>query len=172
MAGLNVETALVDGELVALDKDGISSFPRSQAALSAGKDASLYFHLFDLLHLDGWDLRDCALLDRKRVLQGLDDWRGMLRYSDHHTGDPAAMRREACRMKLEGIVCKQADAPYRAGRGHGWLKVKCQGREEFVVLGWTPPRGSRTGLGALHLGYYDPRQPPALCRRRRHRLLR
>jgi bifunctional non-homologous end joining protein LigD len=158
VAGLNVETALVDGELVALDKEGKSSFPALQAALSAGKDASLYFHLFDLLHLDGWDLRDCALLDRKRVLQGLDEWRGMLRYSDHHTGDPAAMRREACRMKLEGIVCKQADAPYRAGRGHGWLKVKCQGREEFIVLGWTPPRGSRTGLGALHLGYYDPQQ--------------
>ena len=158
VAGLNVETALVDGELVALDKEGKSSFPALQAALSAGKDASLYFHLFDLLHLDGWDLRDCGLLDRKRVLQGLDEWRGMLRYSDHHTGDPAAMRREACRMKLEGIVCKQADAPYRAGRGHGWVKVKCQGREEFIVLGWTPPRGSRTGLGALHLGYYDPQQ--------------
>jgi bifunctional non-homologous end joining protein LigD len=156
VAKLDVETALLDGELVALDNGGISSFPALQAALSAGRDGTLFFYLFDLLHLDGWDLRDCALLERKRVLQGVDDWRGMLRYSDHHTGDPAAMRREACRMKLEGIVCKQADAPYRAGRGHGWLKVKCRGREEFVVLGWTPPRGSRTGLGALHLGYYDP----------------
>lgn len=153
---LDVETALLDGELVAVDDEGKSSFPALQAALSAGKDATLYFHLFDLLYLDGWDLRDCALLERKRVLQGIDDWRDMLRYSDHHTGDPEAMRREACRMKLEGIVCKQAGAPYRAGRGHGWLKVKCQGREEFIVLGWTPPRGSRTGLGALHLGYYDP----------------
>jgi bifunctional non-homologous end joining protein LigD len=155
IARLNVETALLDGELVALDDQGISSFPALQAALSAGKDATLHLFLFDLLHLNGWDLTGCALLERKRVLQGIDDWRGMLRYSDHHTGDPAAMRREACRMKLEGIVCKQADAPYRPGRGHGWLKVKCQGREEFVVLGWTPPRGSRTGLGALHLGYYD-----------------
>jgi bifunctional non-homologous end joining protein LigD len=153
---LNVETALLDGELVALDDSGISSFPALQAALSAGRDATLFFQLFDLLHLDGWDLRDCALLDRKRVLQGLDTWQGMLRYSDHHAGDAGAMRREACRMKLEGIICKQADAPYHAGRGHGWLKVKCQGREEFIVLGWTPPRGSRTGLGALHLGYYDP----------------
>ena len=59
-------------------------------------------------------------------------------------------------MGLEGIICKQADAPYRAGRGRGWLKVKCRGREELVVLGWTPPGGSRTGLGSLHLGYYDP----------------
>jgi bifunctional non-homologous end joining protein LigD len=157
VAKLDVETALLDGELVALDNGGISSFPALQAALSAGKDATLYFYLFDLLYLNGWDLRGSGLLDRKRVLQGLDTWRGMLRYSDHHTGDAAAMRREACRMKLEGIICKQADAPYSAGRGHSWLKVKCQGREEFVVLGWTLPRGSRAGLGALHLGYYDPR---------------
>lgn len=154
VARLKVETALLDGELVALDARGISSFPALQAALS-GHDATLFFYLFDLLYLNGWDLRDCALLERKRLLKGLDDWRGMLRYSDHHIGDTAAMRREACRMKLEGIVCKQANAPYRAGRGHDWVKVKCQGREEFIVLGWTPPHGSRTGLGALHLGYYD-----------------
>ena len=75
-------------------------------------------------------------------------------------------------MGLEGIICKQADAPYRAGRGHGWVKVKCHGREEFIVLGWTPPGGSRTGLGSLHLGYYDPQGRPALCRRCRFRLLR
>ena len=80
----------------------------------------------------------------------------MLRYSDHHDGNADGMRREACRMGLEGIICKQADAPYRAGRGRSWVKVKCRGREELIVLGWTPPGGSRTGLGALHLGYYDP----------------
>jgi bifunctional non-homologous end joining protein LigD len=79
----------------------------------------------------------------------------MLRYSDHQIGAAARMRDEACRLGLEGIVCKRADAPYRAGRGHVWLKVKCRGREEFVVLGWTPPQGSRTGLGSLHVGYYD-----------------
>ncbi len=71
-------------------------------------------------------------------------------------GDSAAVRRRACAMGLEGIMCKRADAPYRPGRGRDWLKVKCQGREEFVVLGWTPPAGARTGFGALHLGYYDP----------------
>jgi bifunctional non-homologous end joining protein LigD len=155
VAQLDVETALLDGEMVALGADGISSFPALQAALSAGKDAILFYYVFDLLHLDGWDLRPCRLVDRKAALQKIADWRGMLRYSDHHAGDTTAMRREACRMKLEGIICKKADAPYQDGRGHGWLKVKCQGREEFIVLGWTPPRGSRTGLGALHLGYYD-----------------
>ena len=82
------------------------------------------------------------------------------------------MRRNACRMGLEGIICKRADAPYRGGRGRDWLKVKCQGREEFVVLGWTPPGGSRIGIGALHLGFHDPQGAAALRRRRRHRLFR
>lgn len=156
VAGLRADTALVDGELVALQKDGASSFPALQAALSAGRDGTLYFQLFDVLHLDGWDLRGCTLLERKRVLSGFSDWRGMLRYSDHQVGNAADMLREASGMGLEGIICKQADAPYRAGRGHGWLKLKCRGREELVVLGWTPPGGSRTGLGSLQLGYYDP----------------
>jgi bifunctional non-homologous end joining protein LigD len=151
-----VDAALLDGELVALDKDGISSFPALQAALADGQEQALCYYLFDLLHLDGWDLRRCTLRDRKERLRTLDRWQGMLRYSDHHEGDTAAMRKAACRMKLEGIICKRADAPYRTGRGQDWLKVKCRGREEFLVLGWTEPEGKRTGLGALHLGYYDP----------------
>jgi len=157
VAALDVDTALLDAELVALDKDGISSFPALQNALSAGRDGTLVLYVFDLLHLDGWDLRPCALIDRKRALHALDPWRGMLRYSDHQAGEAPAMLRHACAMKLEGIVCKRARAPYRSGRSHDWVKVKCRGREEFVVLGWTPPRGSRAGLGALHLGYYDAR---------------
>ena len=155
VAKLKLGDALLDGELVALDETGASSFPMLQAALSEGRDKILNFYVFDLLYVNGWDLRACPSLERKRVLQGVDSWRGMLRYSDHQRGDAPKMWREACRMGLEGIICKQADAPYRPGRGRGWLKVKCTGREELVVLGWTPPRGSRTGLGSLHLGYYD-----------------
>ncbi len=157
---LPVETALLDGELVCLDEKGVSSFPGLQAALSAAKADQLYFYVFDLLHLDGWDLRSCALIDRKEVLQRLTEWTGMLRYSDHHEGDPGAMLQEACRLRLEGIICKQRQAPYRPGRSRSWLKVKCANREEFVVLGWTPPQGSRTGLGSLHVGYYDPQGGP------------
>jgi bifunctional non-homologous end joining protein LigD len=155
VARLDVGAGVLDGELVALRADGVSSFAALQAALSAGRDRTLHFTVFDLLALDGWDLRACPLVERKRLLQVLDEWRGMLRYSAHLEGDAAAMHRQACGMNLEGIVCKRANAPYRAGRGAGWVKVKCLGREEFVVLGWTPPVGSRTGLGALHLGYFD-----------------
>ena len=153
---LHVDAAMLDGELVAVDQDGHSSFPALQAALSAGRDQTLVYYLFDLLHLDGWDLRPCTLRDRKQRLKGIDTWHGMLRYSDHHEGDPDRMREAACKMQLEGVICKRADAPYRAGRHRDWLKLKCQGREELLVLGWTEPAGSRTGLGALHLGYYDP----------------
>ena len=153
---LRVDSAIVDGELVALNKDGISSFPALQGALSNGRDETLVLYLFDLLYLDGWDLRSCGLRDRKDRLKGLNTWRGMLRFSEHDEGDATQMLQAACEMKLEGIICKRADAPYIPGRGHGWLKVKCSGREEFLVIGWTEPAGSRTGLGALHLGYYDP----------------
>ena len=154
-AALDVETALVDGEMVALRDDGSSHFHDLQAALSAGDDARLFFFAFDLLHLNGWDLRPCALTERKRLLEAAHGWGGHLRYADHVAGNAAGLHREATRLGLEGIICKRADAPYRAGRGDDWLKVKCVGREEFVILGWTPPAGSRQGLGALALGYHD-----------------
>ena len=156
IAQLSVDTALLDGELVALKANGISSFAELQRALSEGRDSRLSYHVFDLLYLNGWDLRPCALLDRKKLLAALSDWKGMLRYSDHLVGEAIEMYRRACAMGLEGIVCKRANSPYRPGRSSAWLKVKCHNREEFVVLGWTPPQGHRRGLGSLHVGYYDP----------------
>jgi bifunctional non-homologous end joining protein LigD len=157
VAQVKVRSAVLDGELVALRADGVSSFPDLQAALSAGEDQKLFFYLFDLLELNGWDLRGCKLTDRKAVLEGRIDWSGMLRFSGHTDGDLEEMHRNACKLKLEGIVCKKADATYQGGRGHGWIKLKCLGREELIVVGWTPPGGSRTGIGALHLGYFDPK---------------
>jgi bifunctional non-homologous end joining protein LigD len=153
---LGLRDALLDGEMVALDREGKSDFSALQAALSEGRDKALFYYAFDLLHLDGWDLRPARLVDRKAALRGLGDWKGTVRYSDHMEGEQAALHDQACAHKLEGIICKQADAPYRAGRSRAWVKVKCAGREEFVVLGWTPPQGHRTGIGALHLGYHDP----------------
>ncbi len=157
IAGLGQGDLLLDGELVALQPDGVSSFHALQAALRDKRDDTLFFYAFDLLHLDGHDLAPCPLADRKAVLAGLADWTaGLLRYSDHVAGDAARVRKQACTMGLEGVICKRADAPYRPGRGRDWLKIKCQGREEFVVLGWTKPQGARSGLGSLHLGFYDP----------------
>lgn len=158
VAALPAATLLLDGELVAPDGKGVASFAALQAALAEGGrgDAGLAVFLFDLLHIDGWDLRPCRLDARKRVLHALAAWDGVLRYSDHVQGDILRAGRHACALGLEGIVCKRAGSPYAAGRGGDWLKLKCQGREEFVVLGWTLPAGSRSGLGALHLGYYDP----------------
>jgi len=138
---LDVRTAMLDGELVALRPDGVSSFPGLQTALKAGRDDTLLFYAFDLLHLDGWDLRPCALVDRKAALHRLSDWSGLLRFSEHVVGSPAEVHKNAGQLGLEGIVCKRAGDPYRAGRGGSWLKVKCGNREELVVLGWTPPAG-------------------------------
>ena len=156
VASLKPKTLLLDGELVALREDGLSSFAALQAALAnGGSRKALFFYAFDLLHLEGWDLRGCRLVERKAALKSLSDWGGALRYSDHLEGESARVRKQACALGLEGIICKQANSPYRAARTRDWVKVKCQGREEFVVLGWTPPAGSRTGLGSLHLGFYD-----------------
>jgi bifunctional non-homologous end joining protein LigD len=155
VAALAPARMLLDCELVALRPDGVSSFGDLQAALSDGRDAGLALYAFDLLHLDGWDLRPCRLDDRKTAMASLDVWTDRVRFSDHIAGDAGPVRRQACTMGLEGIIAKRSDAPYRAGRTASWVKLKCQGREEFVVLGWTPPAGSRNGIGSLHLGFYD-----------------
>jgi bifunctional non-homologous end joining protein LigD len=152
---LQVQSAVLDGELVALLATGASSFPDLQTALSAGQDHRLFFYVFDLLELNGWDLRSCKLIDRKAVLRTLNDWSGMLRFSEHVAGHGQELYRNARDLHLEGIICKKADSTYRAGRGRDWIKVKCVNQDEFIVLGWTPPEGRRTGIGALHVGYFD-----------------
>jgi bifunctional non-homologous end joining protein LigD len=156
---LPVRSALLDGEAVVLDASGRSGFQALQQALGSGRGAIQLF-LFDLLHLDGWDLRQCRLDLRKEVLRALIDQapaRSPLRFSDHQAGGGPAFFAEACRSGVEGIVSKRADAPYRSRRSRSWLKVKCSLRQELVIAGFTEPAGSRTGLGALLLAVRDPR---------------
>jgi bifunctional non-homologous end joining protein LigD len=155
VAALPAETLMADGELVSLQQDGLSSFPDLQAALSEKRDDTLNLYLFDVLYRDGWDLRSLALTDRKSVLVELVSNPGLIRVSDHLEGVTDRVRQSACSMGLEGIICKRADSPYEGRRSRNWLKIKCQGREEFIVVGWTPPQGARTGLGSLQLGFYD-----------------
>lgn len=154
-AGLAVDEAVLDGELVAPGPGGGTSYQALDRALAAGDHAGLAFYAFDLLALDGWDLRGCSLRDRKAILLDLDPWHGPLRYSEHVEGEPAELYRHATAHGLEGIVCKR-NLPYHEGRNGDWVKVKALAREELVVLGWNAPHGSCEGIAALHLGYYDP----------------
>lgn len=152
---LPASSALLDGEIVALGADGVSDFGELQRSLSAKDVSSLRYMAFDLLHLDGHDLRDQPLLARKELLRSLLEAaapESPIRYTDHVVADGHAFHHEACAHRLEGAVSKRGDRPYVAGRGTDWLKTKCLERQEFVVVGWTDPAGSREAFGALLLG--------------------
>ena len=157
LAVLPVDSALLDGELVAFAPDGTTSFSLLQDAIAAQKTDGLVYFAFDLLYRDGGDLRGAALADRKRALAELIPHAaaGILRYSDHQEGRGRDFAEEARRVKLEGIVSKRGERPYRGGRSGDWLKIKFRDREEFAVIGFTDPAGSREGFGSLLLGYYD-----------------
>jgi DNA ligase D-like protein (predicted ligase) len=142
---------------VRLRPDGRTSFSLIQNASDTGKGDALVFFLFDLLHLDGETIGARPLAERKERLRELLSGAGApLQFSDHQIGRGRAFHEHACGLKLEGIVSKRADAPYAPGNRGLWLKVKCLNREEFVVVGWSDPEGSRPWLGAALLAYYDP----------------
>jgi DNA ligase D-like protein (predicted ligase) len=152
---------IVDGEVVAFDGDE-TSFSRLQQRLGVRAPSPallarvpVYIYLFDVLWADGRDVRSEPLLKRKAVLHGLLSFGGPLRYAEHRDTDGEAYYREACQLGWEGLIAKRADSPYRAGRNRDWLKFKCLNGQEFVIGGYTDPKGSRTGFGALLLGYYD-----------------
>jgi bifunctional non-homologous end joining protein LigD len=156
LARLDVEAAVLDGELVALDERGIPDFQRLQNSLSEGENAGHVYYAFDLLHLNGKDLRAAPLTERKRALAELlrgapKDIAPTLRLSEHVVGQGPEFFQKACELGVEGIISKRASAPYRSGRGRDWLKIKCTKRQEFVIVGYTDPGGSRSHLGALLL---------------------
>lgn len=156
-ARLPVKEALLDGEIVVFDAAGVSSFQALQQAVGRGAGRSLVYVAFDLLFLDGRDLRPEPLLARKKELARLlEGRRGALRYSEHFDEPGQKVYERACRMALEGIVSKRKQAPYTAGRGQAWLKVKCVARQEFVIGGYTDPEGARVEFGSLLLGVHEP----------------
>ena len=168
VAGLDARRAYLDGELCGVGSDGITSFNIVQLASDSGNAAALVFFLFDLLHLDGEDLRLRPLIERKERLGTLlANAAPSLHYSDDVIGHGPPFYNKACGMHVEGIVSKRIDAPYTPGNRGLWLKVKCLHREEFVVIGSTDPEGSRPYIGALLLGYYDPNGSLVYCRPRR-----
>jgi bifunctional non-homologous end joining protein LigD len=154
LADLPVEEAVIDGEVVAEGEGGAPDFSALQDALSTGRTDRLIFYAFDLLYLDGYDLRAVTLVGRKTVLAALIAPSGMVRYSEHFEGDGKQVFSHVCRLGLEGVVSK-LDAPYRSGRSKGWIKSKCFNRQEFVVAGYVPSTVSSTAIGSLVLGYFD-----------------
>src|SRR5215472_2691663 len=157
VACLPARRAYLDGELCGVRPDGTTSFSLIQNASDTGNAEALVFFLFDLLHLDGETLTARPLGERKeRLRELLSRANALLPFSDHQIGRGRAFYDHACALKVEGIVSKRVDAPYAPSNRGLWLKVKCLNREEFVVIGWTDPEGSRPWLGALLLGYYDP----------------
>jgi len=153
---------IIDGEIVAFDGSQ-TRFARLQQRLGVrdpGPDllaeVPVYYYIFDVLWADGRDARPLPLRERKRILRGLLAFTGPLRFTEHRDTDGEAYFRQACASGWEGVIAKRADAPYRAGRTKDWLKFKCEAGQEFVIGGFTDPRGTRTGFGALLLGYYDP----------------
>ncbi len=154
--GLPVVRAFLDGEVVVLGEGGVSSFEALQNATRGENSRNLIYVAFDLLHLNGYDLRGVPLVDRKAALAAILSSPGRtIRYLDHAEGNGEAFFRRACEYGLEGIVSKQKDGLYRSGRGGEWLKAKCVSRQEFVIGGFTDPQRPRPGIGTLLLGAYD-----------------
>lgn len=142
---------VLDGEVVAMVAGRVGGFEALQQRTSR---TPLRYYVFDVLTLDGNDLRSLPLLERRRYLRSIR-LTGALRRTSTRTGDAEQLRSQACEEGWEGLIAKRADAPYRAGRSREWLKLKCILEQEFVVAGFTDPKGGRKGFGALMIGYYE-----------------
>ena len=143
---------VIDGEVVAFDGSQ-TSFSRLQQR--GEHPTPVFFYVFDILRDAGEDVTKAPLRERKARLRKALAFDDPIRFTIHRNGDGEAFYKEACRKGWEGLIAKRADAPYTHGRSRDWLKFKCSAEQELVIGGYTAPRGSRTNLGALLLGYYD-----------------
>ncbi|SNS74641.1 ATP-dependent DNA ligase LigD phosphoesterase module /ATP-dependent DNA ligase LigD polymerase module [Sphingomonas laterariae] len=162
-AAIDLPPALIDGEIVAFGADGNPSFATLQAALKRGHgekpaDAPFSFFAFDLLSLDGMDLKPLTLIERKERLEALlRDARAPIHIADHVIGAGEALYRSMCDAGQEGIISKRADALYRAGRTRSWVKIKCTRRQEFVIIGWSKSRARGRPFASLLLAQHEGR---------------
>ena len=155
---LQVESAILDGEVVVLDNEGRSSFPDLQAAFQNGKHAHMVYFAFDLLHLNGHNLRGLPLVERKEILEKLLSQASAgpeLRFCEHIEARGDLVFAKASALGAEGIISKLVTAPYTSGRGNTWLKMKATIKQEFVIGGFRPVAKTGRGVGSLLLGYYD-----------------
>ena len=154
LANVKAKSAYIDGELCGVDEAGMPSFAQTQAATDGERGVQTVFYAFDLLHLNGWDVSGLALLRRKELLEPLVSNKPGLQFNGHAAGDGDVILKHAGQLGFEGVVSKTIDAPYAPGNRGLWRKAKALNRQEFVVVGWSDPEGSRPHLGALLLGYY------------------
>ena len=157
VAKLKAESALLDGELVVEDQNGVSSFSLLQTDLKAGRSDGFVYNVFDLLYLDGRDLTELPLIERKAELQRLLPAKGddPIRYVEHFDGDGRAIFEQAEKLNLEGIISKLRDAPYRSGRTENFVKIKTHDEQEFVVAGFSPSAAMPRAIGALTVAFHD-----------------
>ena len=145
-----------DGEIVALDRNGMPDFQSLQLAFDGSNTQHLVYYLFDLPYCGGYDLRAVPLIERRRLLASLlQDAPPDVRFSETFDIAPDEIMRSACRMGLEGMIGKRQDSPYELRRSASWIKLKCSQRQEFLICGYTDPQGSRTAIGSLLLGVHD-----------------
>lgn len=157
LATLPVREAWFDGEIVVLNDVGVPDFNRLQNAIDNARTQDVRMFVFDLLFLDGRDLRELPLAQRRAALEPLVSAgdQDVIRFSQAFEVRPGELLDAACRMGMEGVMVKRADAPYAAGRTESWLKLKCSHRQEFVVLGYTDRAGAPAEVGSLLLGFHD-----------------
>ncbi|MGA6097395.1 DNA ligase D [Stutzerimonas marianensis] len=157
LAGLGLESAWLDGEVVVLDEEGTPDFQALQNAFEAGRSGQIVYYLFDVPYLNGHDLREVPLEARRAALGALLEANEseLLRFSADFSEDPESMLESACQMRLEGLIAKRAGSGYVSRRSSSWIKIKCKNRQEFVIVGYTDPKGARSGFGALLLGLHD-----------------
>ncbi|MDN3919360.1 DNA ligase D [Roseateles violae] len=153
---LQLGTAWLDGEIVVQDKEGAPDFQALQNSLEAARSGDILYYLFDLMFHAGRDLRETPLAERRAALRELlREAAPPLRFSEDFAVAPEHLLHTACQLRMEGLIGKRADGRYQSRRSSDWIKLKCTQRQEFVIVGYTDPKGSRQGLGALLLAVHD-----------------
>ncbi|WP_395603191.1 DNA ligase D [Pseudomonas sp. B21128] len=157
LAALGLESAWLDGEMVVANEQGVPDFQALQNAFDSGKSTNILYYLFDLPYLNGVDLREVAVEERRAALStvlGAHE-QPLLRFSEAFDETPDALLNSACQMQMEGLIGKRLGSPYVSRRSGDWIKLKCKHRQEFVIVGYTDPKGARSAFGALLLGLHD-----------------
>jgi len=157
LAALGLESAWLDGEMIVANEQGVPDFQALQNAFEVGRSGNIVYYLFDLPYLNGVDLREVAVEERRAALATIlcSQKSQLLRFSEAFEETPDALLNSACQMQMEGLIGKRLGSPYVSRRSSDWIKLKCKHRQEFVIVGYTDPKGARSAFGALLLGLHD-----------------